>query len=236
MQAIHLTTLPAQDFADAAGMFAAIFGTPLDERDVEAILQPAASGAFAPLAGLSALHSQVEALADLVRDLGDAGAAVSRLNRDYCLLFLGAGGPGAAPFESAYRGNGRLFQQPAADMAEMLAQCGLSLAENFPEAPDHLAVELTLLQESLCRAASCGDADAIAAATALLERLREWVPLFTSACRKNDLTGFYAGVASLLEQMLRDGIAGEYAPPFPPLNTIPMAVAPAPQGLQEEDR
>lgn len=197
--------ISAAAFADAMALFATIFGAPLDERDIDALLLPIDRGALAPLARVAILRPDIEGMASIIRGLGNAESTVSRLNRDFCLLFLGTGGPGAAPFESAYLGTGRLFQEPAGEMAALLQQCGRKLASDFPEAPDHLSVELSLLEETLHQAAASGDPDTVAAADALVTRLRGWVPQFAAACREQDGTGFYAGAAMLLDRLLKEG-------------------------------
>lgn len=195
--------VPAAAFADAIRLFAALFGAPLDGRDIEAIRQPLEQGALAPFAQIDALRPGAGETAALVHAFGDTEAAVARLNRSYCLLFLGAGGPAtAAPYESAYMGSGRLYQEPAGEMAALLQRRGRRPAEDFPEAPDHLVIELALLEETLGLAAAADDSDAMATAEALLARLRRWVPGFAASCRTHDTTGFYAGIAGLLDRLL----------------------------------
>ncbi|WP_372399672.1 molecular chaperone TorD family protein [Azospirillum sp. HJ39] len=198
--------------AEAVATAAALFGAPLDARDIEALDRPLPQGALAPIAAAGGLEAETAAAIAALHALGDAGAAVPALNRAFCLLFLGAGGPrSAAPYESAYRGNGRLFQEPAAEMAALLDRLGRRPAPDFPEAPDHLVIELALLEETL-RGAADGDPQAAATAGALLARLRRWVPAFAAACRANDPTGFYAAAAVLLDRLLRPGFAVDRAP------------------------
>lgn len=199
---------PAARLAEAVATAAALFGAPLDARDIEALRQPVPRGALAPIAATGGLEAEIEAAVAVLHGLGEAEAAVPALNRAFCLLFLGAGGPSAAaPYESAYQGNGRLYQEPAAEMAALLDRRGRRPAPDFPEAPDHLAIELALLEEALRGVAAGDDPLADATAAALLTRLRRWVPAFAAACRAHDPSGFYAAAAVLLDRLLRHGFA-----------------------------
>ncbi|MGQ9369977.1 molecular chaperone TorD family protein [Azospirillum sp. ST 5-10] len=197
--------LAAAVMADAVAVLAALFGAPLDERDVAAVRRPVDRGALAPLAAVPVLRPGVEEAAAIVRRLGDTPVAVSRLNREFCRLFLGAGGRmTAAPYESAYRGSGRLYQEPAGEMAALLRRRDRRAADGFPEAPDHLVIELALLEDAL----RLPGAEDTATAEALLARLRRWVPAFAAACRLHDGTGFYAEAAGVLAALLAAGESG----------------------------
>jgi len=192
---------------EAFGLFAALFGAPLEKADIEAIRQPIDAGGLAALARIATFRSDVATLTAIVRGLGDAETALVQLNRAFCLLFLGAGGiHGAAPYESAYRCSGRLYQEPAGEMMVLLAQRGRQPAEGFPEAPDHLVIELALLEEALAPESGSPSDDDAATAKALIARLRHWVPDFAAACRAHDPTGFYAGAADLLVRLLGQDI------------------------------
>lgn len=210
---VPLPPHPADRLAEAVATAAALFGAPLDARDIEALRQPVPRGALAPIAATGGLEAEIEAAVAVLHGLGEVEAAVPALNRAFCLLFLGAGGPSAAaPYESAYQGNGRLFQEPAAEMAALLDRRGRRPAPDFPEAPDHLAIELALLEEALRGVADGDDPLADATAAALLTRLRRWVPAFAAACRANDPSGFYAAAAVLLDRLLRHGFTDTTPP------------------------
>lgn len=195
---------PTAEIADAVGLFATLFGAPLEEPDIDAIRLLEDRGAQGPMARIEIIRSGVGELAGIVRGLGGTADAVTQLNRDYCFLFLGTGGEGAAPYESAYHGSGRLFQEPVGEMEALLERCGQKLADGFSEPADHLAIELSLLQETLCRAASSGSPEDAALAREVWARLRRWVPHFEAACRQHDTTGFYANTAALLSRLLAD--------------------------------
>jgi TorA-specific chaperone len=196
-------------FAEAFATIAAVFGGPLEEADLAAIRLPVQSGALAPLARIDALRPGVEAAAATIRDLADPANAVSLLNSAFCRLFLGSGGPmSAPPYESAYRGSGRLYQEPAGEMALLLQRRGRRTSKDFPEAPDHLVIELALLGEALELAAASDNVEDAETAQVLLRRLRGWVPDFVAACQMHDTTDFYAAAAGVLELLLNQSIPG----------------------------
>jgi TorA-specific chaperone len=141
----------------------------------------------------------------------DTAQATSRLNASFCRLFLGAGGlhGNAPPYESAYCGGGRLFQQPTAEMTELLAAYGLDVAAECCEPPDHLAIELAVM-EALLTAPVVHPASV----EALLDRLLGWVPAFAERCAACDPLGFYAALAALLHVFLLEQRAAQT--PFEP--------------------
>jgi len=198
-------SLSAAELADICGELAGIFGAPLELEDIRALRR---HDSFGPLQALGAdpLYATDlrRALAAVLAPASDE-EAVSLLNSSYCQLFLGIGGAaGAPPFESAYRGAGRLFQGPADSMAELLASCGLQPADGFAEPPDHVAIELSALALLIRPGAGMPDI-ADGQAVALRERLVEWVPAFARACARFDRSGFYAPLAAVLTNLLEDG-------------------------------
>lgn len=197
-------SLSAAELADICGELAGIFGAPLELEDIRALRR---HGRFGPLQALGTAPLYAtdlrRALAAVLAPASDE-EAVSLLNSGYCQLFLGIGGAaGAPPFESAYRGAGRLFQGPADSMAQLLASCGLRPADGFAEPPDHVAIELSALALLMRPGPSAGVANGPAAD--LRERLVEWVPAFARACARFDRSGFYAPLAAVLTNLLEDG-------------------------------
>lgn len=119
----------------------------------------------------------------------------ARLGKAHGALFSGLGGPATVPpYESAYEGDGRLFQAAATDMAVLLKAHGMHVSRTWAEAPDHLAVELSLLARLLV--SGHGDADG------LTKRLRGWLPVFADRCAVLDPTGFWSGAANALISLL----------------------------------
>jgi TorA specific chaperone len=191
--------------ADCFAELARLFGAPLDEVEIAALFE---SGRFDALQALACDPRQAADLRGAiaaVKSAGDTATATSRLNSAFCRLFLGLGPtPATLPIESAHRGTGRLFQEPAALMSEMLAAHGLCLTESFAEPPDHLAVELSLLEQFIRLEASLVDIDGRAAISTLRRRLVEWTPDFAEAVAEHDPTGFYAALARILVRLLDD--------------------------------
>ncbi len=127
-------------------------------------------------------------------DLDDE-AATARLGIAHARLFLGVGGPETiAPYESAIRCGGRLFQAPTGEMAALLAAHDLCVAETLREPPDHLSIELALM----ARLIATDHSDR----PAFLERLTAWVPEFCDLVVDRDASGFWAGAAEVLTVVL----------------------------------
>ena len=199
------------ELADCFAELARLFGAPLEEFEIAAlggvgyllavgVLAPPGHPALLPPGTRGGLWVA-----------GDPAVATSRFNSVFCRLFLGLGGASAAlPIESAHRGDGRLFQEPASIISEMLIAHDLVPARGFAEPPDHLAVELSLLEQLIRLEASLVDADEHAAISVLRRRLVEWTPSFAAAVAENDPTGFYAALARILVRLLTD-VAPEQA-------------------------
>ncbi|WP_109109760.1 molecular chaperone TorD family protein [Azospirillum sp. TSO35-2] len=202
---MSVRSIPAADLADICSELAGFFGAPLEAEDVRALRR---HGGFGPLGALAAdplYAADLRRAREAVLAPASEEETVSRLNSGYCQLFLGIGGAaGAPPFESAYRGTGRLYQEAVDSMAELLATCGLRPADGFAEPPDHLAIELSLLAQFIQSGADAPDlGDGPAAA--LRRRLAEWVPAFARGCARYDRSGFYAPLAAVLTTLLEDG-------------------------------
>ena len=139
-----------------------------------------------------------EGVAGMARALAspeDNDRLVATLGVAYNRLFVGIGGfATVAPYESAYRGNGRLFQQPFSEMNALMAELGLTVAEGCAEPADHISIELALMSHLLFAADP--------ASQAMLERLQGWVPAFCADCIAKDTSGFWAGAAQALAAMV----------------------------------
>ncbi|MFW5678740.1 MAG: TorD/DmsD family molecular chaperone [Pseudomonadota bacterium] len=125
----------------------------------------------------------------------DPGDPPRRLAAAFAGLFLGGGGKRSAlPFASVYRSpTGRLFQEPAVAMTDLLRRADLDLAPGA-EAPDHVAVQLALLADLLER----GDPASLALAAELRDaELLPWLPDFVADCARFDASGLYAAASFL---------------------------------------
>jgi TorA-specific chaperone len=196
--------------ADCLAELAGVFGAPLEEADVVALV---AAGRFEMLSVLADDPRHAVDLRGAMAALIAAGmpaAATSRLNAVYCRLFLGlAGDPATLPYESAHRGDGRLFQAPAGEIADLLAERGLGAAIGVSEPADHLAIELALLEQLIRLESSVVGVDEHDTIAALIARLAAWTPDFAEAVARADTTGFYAALARVLVRLL-----GEIAPRY----------------------
>lgn len=142
----------------------------------------------------------------------DDDAATARLGVAHGRLFIGVGGPDTvAPYESAFRCGGRLFQAPTGEMTALLAAHDLSVAETLREPPDHLSIELALM----ARLIVTDHPDR----PAFLERLAAWVPEFCDLVVDRDASGFWAGAAEVLTVVLdHESRDVDFTPPQSPIN------------------
>jgi len=152
-------------------------------------------------------------LAAGARRLGEAFAAENPddLLVDYARLFLGPVDTRAKPYGSVWLGGDTtLMQDSTMAVLAMYAEGGFDLAEDFRELPDHIAAELEFLYLLIWRetaARRSGDADALAAATALrrrflTEHLGAWVGPFAAAVTEGAQTAHYRELAALTDRFV----------------------------------
>ncbi|WP_088225196.1 molecular chaperone TorD family protein [Desulfosporosinus sp. FKB] len=139
-----------------------------------------------------------------------------KVQLDYDALFIVPGAKLIFPYESCYTHRnvdgtfGRLWQEPAQDMYRILKEWEIQFAEGWDLIPDHIAIELFFMG-NLCRLVTerRGNEDEV---QKLLEwekqifvkHLCPWVfELITNLERKAD-TGFYCGMAKLLQAFLKE--------------------------------
>ena len=172
----------------------------------------------------AALLRQLErlpALAGLVRELssrtegeGSLGPVAGELAGAFARLFLSVGGRRSAPpYESAYTSErGLLFQEAVDHMGESLADLALGVPRDFPEPPDHIAVQLSVMAElaGRCEGLAVGEEleTLVRKQRSFLEaRLIPWVPRFRDDCAAFDRSGFYATVAGALVEFVTSDAA-----------------------------
>ncbi len=174
---------------------AGLFAAPQTAASLEAHRQGAGAALLSELAADRDLGPGARAMSDALADDVSAADLARRLEMDFGLDFLGIAGPAtAAPYESAHRCGGRLFQAPVGEMDRLLAAHDLSVA--LPGEPsDHLAIEVALLAHLV----ASGHPDR----QALADRLALWVPDFRDRVIAIDDTGFYAGAAHTLTAAIR---------------------------------
>lgn len=170
-----------------------LFATAPDVAAVAAYRRGDGAGWLARLAAVEGLADGVAAMREaLAGDRSDAEVTAA-ICTAYGRLFLGIGGPDTvAPYESGWRGDGRLFQAPTGEMETLLAAHDLSVGGCEPA--DHLSVELALM----AHLTFAGDPDA----AVLLDRIEDWVPAFCADCMTRDRSGFWAGAASVLAALI----------------------------------
>lgn len=131
---------------------------------------------LAEVLGEAVLSTRGPVLAPRVRALRATAskATVPRLHAEHRRLFGGPGRLPAPPFESAYRGDGRVMGPAMGDLAELLSAAERRVARERPLLPDHLVVELALAADLFER----GESGAAPLRTLLKLHLAEWLPAF----------------------------------------------------------
>ncbi|TBW38773.1 hypothetical protein EYW49_08765 [Siculibacillus lacustris] len=186
-----MSEVAAVDSARLFGWLAALFAAPPNRE----LVADHRGGAAIPWLDLLAADPDcAEAVVELRAVLAaarDDDAATAQLGIGYGRLFEGIGGPNTVPpYESAHRGDGRLFQAPVSEMEALLAAHDLSVSVTVAEPADHLAIELALM----ARFVAADDPDR----AVLAARLAGWIPTFASRCIAADTTGFWAAAARIL--------------------------------------
>ncbi len=147
-------------------------------------------------------------IAASARRLGEAflASGLESLLVDYTRLFLGPVDAPARPYGALWLGGEpMLMQDSTMAVVRLYAEGGFELAEDFREAPDHIAAELEFLYLLLFherRARLDGDVAAAMRAEGLRRRLLEehlgrWAEPFSDALRSFAQTPFYRELADL---------------------------------------
>ena len=140
--------------------------------------------------------------------LGEAFRALDleRLLVDYTRLFLGPVGAPARPYGALWLGTDQtLMQDSTMDVLALYREGGFDLADDFREAPDHIAAELEFLYLLLFRergARRDGNVTALAEVERLRRRLLgehlgRWAGPFTRALHAGAQTAYYRELADL---------------------------------------
>lgn len=131
---------------------------------------------------------------------------------DYTRLFLGPNGALAQPYESAWsKDPAVLMGQSTLSVVQLYRDGGFETDEGFHDLPDHVACELEFLYLLLFRehqAREQGDADAVAAAVGLRdkllgEHLGAWIGPFTEAVAEGAQSAFYRELAAMTARFVR---------------------------------
>ena len=148
--------------------------------------------------------SQADAMAGALRAVGETEIAVS-----YARLFVGPFSLGAPPYGSFYlEPEKKVMGDSTLSVQEFYREAGLSLEKDFPELPDHMAVELEFLSFLLQRATETGEeGDKVAL---WVDRRREflrrfvtgWYDQFCAAIRDATDDPFYRAYADCLQAVI----------------------------------
>ncbi|WP_170755877.1 molecular chaperone [Ruegeria lacuscaerulensis] len=131
-----------------------------------------------------ALKPLVQWITDEMAEGQDLDALHDRIVRAYSRIFDMGGKHGALPYASIYLSDsGRLFQQPARDMAALLQELDMRLPTDLKEPPDHLAVQLQVMAELLDRADQ-GDDLPLTPSEFLDRYVLTWLPQFAHRCEQ----------------------------------------------------
>ncbi len=183
---------PADQRAALYAWFATLFARELNEAQLQTWFSGAAEPLFDVLAqaGFAAEVKQMQESINALRDLPDAQL---ELAADYTMCFLLDVKSSALPYASCYVGEHKtLFGPEEKAMREKLEFYGLGLDSNYPEAADHLAIQLELLSW-LAMAGKAQDEQEMVAS------LLRWVPMFSEKCQTiATQVAFYPALSRLL--------------------------------------
>ena len=176
----------------------------LQEGEMEKLLQS--------LAAFPEAKSGVAAMERALSD-GPAELVVSTLGAAFVRIFDGLGGPQIAPpYRSFYENDkGLLCQQATAEMDHALHQHRMRLADDVNEPSDHLAIQLELMSQLALRLGETASSSQRPLSPLLVEQqdflathLLGWVPRFAERLALVHSTGYYAGLAAVLQSFLEE--------------------------------
>ena len=138
---------------------------------------------------------------------------LTELEVEYARLFVGPYTLQAPPYGSVYlEPERRIMGNSTMDVINRYRQSGLVVAEDYKDAPDHIAAELEFMHFLIFRAidaANRGDADHMVASLnnqqAFLEiHLGAWIHEFAGKVIENASTPFYRNLARATETFIKD--------------------------------
>ena len=148
-----------------------------------------------------------EVLAALLAD--DEVQAARRLEAAHSRAFLMGGPRAAPPYASVWLSpRALLWQQPARDMARLLAETGLVIEDQTREPPDHLAIQLNLLAVLTEREAT-GAPVPISVAGFIRGHLLTWLPELAEQLASGEAPFFYPELVAGIDAYLRSVLSEE---------------------------
>jgi len=144
---------------------------------------------------------------------------IELLATEYCRLFVGPG-LHIPPYHSVHAGDltreeKLLWGPEAVEMERVIREAGYQLAQGIREIPDHISVQLELMQrltEEEQEAWSTGNAEKACQSLyrqkkLLEERMLGWIPKFCRQIRARSNLQFYRGLAIMTESFLQEDAA-----------------------------
>ncbi|WP_422368162.1 molecular chaperone TorD [Pelagibius sp.] len=201
--------IPEEERSYIYQWFAGLFGRELSAEALWSYHDDAGQALLDRLGSYPLLAPLAETVGDLIAEPQAIETKAMDLAGAFAWLFLGVGGRRSVPpYESHYTSKrGLLFQEASAQTAAVLAEFDLHVDAAFPEPPDHIAVQLTVMAEFARRALEAADPaqrqrSRDAQKTFLETRLLPWVGAFRDDCKAADRSRFYAMAASCLVDFL----------------------------------
>jgi len=139
--------------------------------------------------------------------------SIEELKVEYARLFVGPYTLLAPPYGSVYlETERRIMGNSTMDVINRYRQSGLVVAEDFKDAPDHIAAELEFMHFLIFKAmeaANQGDVNGIVAGllnqqSFLEQHLGDWVHEFAGNVVDNAKTPFYRNLARATEVFIKD--------------------------------
>ncbi len=135
---------------------------------------------------------------------------LSDLILEYTRLFIGPG-KHISPYESVYRDNeDALWSETTVEVKKFIESLGLEYSCNWSGLPDHIGVELELMQRLTCYEKEAWARKDKETAIRCLEfekrfideHLSKWVPIFCDKVKEETRTAFYGEIAELTKQFI----------------------------------
>lgn len=129
---------------------------------------------------------------------------------EYTRLFIGPG-KHIVPYESVYRDNeDALWSETTVEVKNFIELSGLEYSNSWSGLPDHIGVELELMQRLTCHEKEAWTSDDKETAIRCLEfekrfideHLSQWVPIFCNKVKEETRTAFYREIAELTRQFI----------------------------------
>ncbi|AZN37788.1 molecular chaperone TorD [Iodobacter ciconiae] len=188
---------PGDQRAALYAWFATLYARELTAEQLQTWFDGGADPLFDGLAhaGFSAEVADMQGAIEALRSMPDAQL---ELAADYTTSFLLDLKSCALPYASCYLGESQtLFGPEEKAMRDKLERYGLGLDSNYPEAADHLAIQLELLSWLAMTGKTDDEQD-------MLVSLLRWVPAFSEKCQAlNTHVKFYSALSRMLCRILQ---------------------------------